>query len=63
VESLLSIQDVARLLGVSRASIYRLIDNQGLPAIRLSDRVQRFRERDVADWVEGRASLDSGGGA
>jgi excisionase family DNA binding protein len=57
VDRLLSVPDVAELLGVSRAQVYRFIEREGLPALRLSNRVQRFRERDIEQWLENRAKV------
>lgn len=57
MDRLLSVPDVAELLGVSRAQVYRFIEREGLPALRLSNRVQRFRERDVEQWLENRAKV------
>jgi excisionase family DNA binding protein len=57
VDRLLSVPDVAELLGVSRAQVYRFIEREGLPALRLSNRVQRFRERDIEQWLEIRAKV------
>jgi excisionase family DNA binding protein len=54
---LASVPDVAELLGVSRAQVYRFIERDGLPALRLSNRVQRFRERDIEQWLENRAKV------
>jgi excisionase family DNA binding protein len=57
VDRLLSVPDVAELLRVSRAQVYRFIEREGLPALRLSNRVQRFRERDIEQWLENRAKV------
>ena len=48
---LLSVPEVAALLGVSRAQIYRYVA-AGLPCVRLSDRVLRFRASDLERWVD-----------
>ena len=50
MEQLLSVPEVAELLGVSRAQVYRLVE-AGLPSVRLSERVLRFRPYDLEDWV------------
>ena len=47
MDRLLSVPDVAELLVVSRTQVYRFIEREGLPALRLSNRVQRFRESDI----------------
>lgn len=55
MEALLSVRDVAALLGVSRAQVYRYVE-VGLPCVRLSGRVLRFRPTDVQGWVDELAS-------
>ena len=55
MEPLLSVRDVAALLGVSRAQVYRYLE-VGLPCVRLSGRVLRFRSSDVQSWVDELAS-------
>lgn len=52
MERLLSVSEIAALLGVSRAQVYRYVD-AGLPFVRLSGRVLRFRPSDVQRWVDG----------
>lgn len=51
MDRLLSVPEVAALLGVSRAQIYRYVD-AGLPCVRLSDRVLRVRPSDLERWVD-----------
>jgi excisionase family DNA binding protein len=55
MEILLTVAQVAAKLGVSRAQVYRLILHHGLPAVRLSERTQRFREADVDAWLDSRS--------
>ena len=50
MDRLLSVPEVASLLGVSRAQVYRLVE-AGLPHVRLSHRVLRFRAADLERWV------------
>lgn len=54
MERLLTVQDVAALLSVSRPTVYRYVAEQKLPNVRLSGGVLRFRECDIEHWVEGR---------
>lgn len=54
MDRLLSIAEVAALLQVSRATIYRLTDDEGLPFVRIGDRTRRFRESEVEAWLDGR---------
>jgi excisionase family DNA binding protein len=49
---LLSPAEVAELLGVHRASVYRRINSGGLPAIRLGeDGPLRIRSDRLEDWL------------
>jgi excisionase family DNA binding protein len=54
IEPLLSLADVARVLGVSRAQVYVLIRAHGLPARKLSERVTRVHPADLSTWLESR---------
>ncbi len=52
MDRLLCVQEVADLLGVSRATIYRLIQRNGLPFVRFGKELLRFRPADIEAWVE-----------
>ncbi len=49
---LLSVREVARLLGLCRASIYRLVERGELPAIRIGNSI-RFLQDELSDWLQG----------
>lgn len=49
---LLSIPEVAVSLRVCRATVYKLIDNQGLPVIHLSRRAVRVSAAALEAWVQ-----------
>jgi excisionase family DNA binding protein len=51
MDRLLSVPEVATLLGVSRAQVYRYV-GAGMPCVRLSNRVLRFRTSDLEHWVD-----------
>jgi excisionase family DNA binding protein len=51
IEKLLTIADVARVLGISRASVYRLMRSGELSAIRVGKRA-RFEPTDVRAYLE-----------
>jgi excisionase family DNA binding protein len=53
VTPLLTVADVAELLRVSKPSIYRLVRDAGLPAVRPTGDI-RFRPEDVEAWIESR---------
>lgn len=50
---LLTVEDVAGLLNVSRRAVYRLVAG-GLPYVRLDRRSLRFRERYLESWIDRR---------
>ena len=50
LETLLDIKALMRYLGVSRPTIYALMADAGLPAIRMG-RQLRFRPSSVARWI------------
>ena len=51
---LLSIPEVAVSLRVCRATVYRLIDTQGLPVVRLGRRAVRVSVAALEQWVQER---------
>jgi excisionase family DNA binding protein len=51
IEKLLTIADVAQVLGISRGSVYRLMRSGELPAIRVGERA-RFEPTDVRAYLE-----------
>ena len=52
MDQLLTLQQVAEYLNVSPRTVRRLL-LRGLPSVRLG-RLVRFRDQDVARWVEAR---------
>ena len=57
----LSVDEICKYLGVSKDTIYRWIDRQGMPAHRLG-RLWKLKKNEVDDWVKagGAASPQSG---
>ena len=53
-EELLRAADVAQYLKVNVETVYRLIRQEGLPAIRLGGQ-WRLRSKDFEQWLEARA--------
>jgi len=49
----LTATQLAEYLGVSRATIYNLVQREGLPYIRVTG--LRFRRSDVDAWLDARA--------
>lgn len=49
-EPWVSVDDVARHLGIVRDTVYRWIEDRGLPAHRVG-RLWKFRLGEVDDWI------------
>lgn len=56
-EAWVSVDDVAKHLGVVKESIYRWIESRGLPARRVG-RLWKFRLSEVDAWVQRDAATD-----
>jgi excisionase family DNA binding protein len=54
-ESLMTVHEVAELLGLSVGSVYHLISQKRIPVVRLSSRCVRFEKRALENWIEGMA--------
>ena len=62
-EPWVSVEDVAKHLGVAEDSVYRWIEGKGLPAHRMG-RLWKFKISEVDEWVrEGGAASDTLGEA
>lgn len=48
---LLTVHDVAELLGLSVGSVYHLISQKRIPVVKLSSRCVRFRRSDIDAWI------------
>lgn len=60
-EPWVSVEDVAKHLGVARDSVYRWIESRGLPAHKVG-RIWKFKFSQVDAWVEaGGAKADDDG--
>lgn len=59
MERLLSVSEVAALLGVSQPMIYRLLADADdpLPYVEVGTRSKRFREADIERWLAGRTKV------
>lgn len=51
LEQLLTINQIAQLLGVSGKTVYRYVHEHYIPFVKLQHLV-RFRESEVAEWLE-----------
>lgn len=62
-ERLLSVDDVAAFLGVKRDTVYKLIDRNKLPALKVG-RLWKFRQPEIDAWLDkqsGRRRTDNAG--
>ena len=58
---LISVQETAQQIGVSTRQVYRLIHNDGLPAVRVGKRKMAVSVPELAKWLENRrVSGDTG---
>ncbi len=55
MERLLDIEELCRILGVKKATIYAWIYQRKIPHIKLSSRLVRFRESEILDWLAARS--------
>jgi len=53
---LLSVDEVAAVLGVPRAFVYALSRRGELPTVRIGERYVRYRAQTVSDWIAGQES-------
>jgi|CXWL01.1.fsa_nt_gi excisionase family DNA binding protein len=58
IESLISVQEVARLLDVSRSMVYQLVRTHELPMIRIG-KYFRFRRSEVTLWIDAQRSTEN----
>ena len=58
-ERWVGVEDVAKHLGVNKASVYRWIEKMGLPAHRVG-RLFRFKISEVDDWVRAGGAREAG---
>ena len=59
-EPWVSVEDVARHLGVARDSVYRWIEGRALPA-HMIGRLWKFRLSEIDDWVRAGGAVKTAG--
>jgi len=52
---LVGVKDIAIRLNVSRVTVFELI-KEGMPSIRISERILRFDPDEVMSWIKNKAS-------
>jgi len=58
-ERLLSVDDVAAFLGVQRDTVYKLIDRDNLPGLKVG-RLWKFRQEEIDAWLDKRPGRQQG---
>jgi excisionase family DNA binding protein len=57
MERLLDICEVSEILGVTKATIYSWTSQNKIPHIKLSNRLLKFREKEIIDWIKGKSVI------
>ncbi len=52
MEKLLTVEEVSKLLSMSKISVRRLYYNGRIPAIKISERIVRFKKVDIDNFIE-----------
>ena len=58
-ERWLSVEEIAKHIGVTKDSVYRWIEKRGLPAHRVG-KLWKFRREEVDEWVRAGATATGG---
>jgi len=51
LQNLLKVQEVARLMGISKCLVYQLVRTGELQAVRINSSI-RFRNEDIQDYID-----------
>ena len=51
MEKLMDIDDLAEMLGAKKTMIYSWIAGKKIPHIKLTDKIVKFREKDIMAWL------------
>jgi excisionase family DNA binding protein len=54
-KKLMTVGEVAKRLGISRAGVYGLVFKKRIPALKISRRMLRFKEKDIGKWLESKS--------
>ncbi len=55
MDKLLSVDELSKFLGVTKATIYSWTSRNKIPHIKLSKRLLKFRRNDIEAWIAKRA--------
>ena len=62
LERLLTTADAARLLGIRVRTLYKWVEEKGIPILRLSPRTIRINRRALLEWIRKQAETTRPGG-
>ena len=48
---ILTVRETAKLLKISEATIYRMVEKKEIPYIRVGEKIIRFRRSDIDRWL------------
>ena len=55
MEKLLTVEDVAEILAVDKISVYGMVFKKRIPCLKISGRLLRFKESEIAEWLQNKA--------
>ncbi|MGB9716421.1 MAG: helix-turn-helix transcriptional regulator [Thermodesulfovibrionales bacterium] len=56
MERLFNIEELSKILGITKATIYSWTSKNKIPYIKLSKRLLKFRESDILKWIAERST-------
>ena len=56
MEQLITLEELSKILGVKKATLYAWVSKKKIPFIKLSARLVRFRESEIQDWLSQKSS-------
>jgi excisionase family DNA binding protein len=55
MDKLLTVEEVADMLGVEKASVYGMVFKSTIPCLKISGRMLRFSEAQLMEWLKNKA--------
>jgi excisionase family DNA binding protein len=55
MDKLLTVDEVAEMLKVGRASVYGMVFKSRIPCLKISGRMLRFSESQISEWLKNKA--------
>jgi len=57
MDEIMTIDELAKYLKVTKKTIYYLIYQKSLPTVKLGSRLLRFRKSDIDKWIESKSNV------